>query len=105
MKRVIIEGEESGYSKEFMEKERARAIKEIENSDNFVVVYHAKKGGGGAISCISGDNLLPMSFALDKINREIMDLCKNMIKKGMLSKVVNDLMKGVKDEQDNNKKG
>lgn len=101
MKRVIIEGEESSYSKEFMEKERKRAIKEILESDNFVVVYHSKKGGGGAISCISGDHLLPMAYGVDKIGKELNEMVGEIIKKKgkeVLDKMFKDLMKGKSDE-------
>ena len=103
MKRIIIDSDtDTGYSKEFFDKEQARAVKEIINSDNFVLVYHSKNGGGGAISCLAGEHILPMTFQVNKMNNELMNMCKGMIKKGMLNQSVMDLMKGVKDGKGKN---
>ena len=103
MKRIVFD-EDTEQSKAVFEKEQKRAIKELEISDNFVLVYHRQgedeKGGGGCITCVGGKHMLPMAFMVHQISKELQDQCKDMIKKGLVSKFIDDLMKGEKDEQD-----
>ncbi len=104
MKRVIFDSD-TELSEEFFDKELKRAIEELGKSDNFVLVYHRKgdqkEGGGGCITCVGGKHMIPMAFMTHQISKELQDQCKDMIKKGLIGKFVDDLMKGSKKEGEN----
>ena len=102
MKRVIIDGENTKFGNEFFDKEQKRALEELKNSDNFILVYHRKgeneKVGGGCITCVGGKHTIPMAFMVDQISKELQDLIRDLIKKGLVDKFMDDLMKGKKDD-------
>lgn len=83
--RVVAESGE--FSEEFFEKEKKRAIKELEKADNFILLYHNKgeTGSGGGISCVSSDQIMIMGFNLDKMNRETRATIKTLIKAGAIT--------------------
>jgi len=82
--KIIVDTEESSkFSQEFYEKEKKRAITTLLSADNFILVTHDKAGGGGAISCINGDHMLPMAFAVNKMSEELRETIKTLMLKGV----------------------
>jgi hypothetical protein len=77
MKRKRVIAEFGEFSDKFREKEKARAIKLILESESFIILATEKEGGSG-ISCIEHKHLIGLAFQCNKMERELLEAFKKI---------------------------